>query len=157
ASSARGGVSSADIRRSTFASNGCCYYPISLGGPPRGKTLNTIRIVTPLSGRPGTLLEPPKADYRASSLEARVRATLELVNKWGYVPTLQVLAGSLLGGGEKVEFVEATVRNLGDVSIQHGLACLDGSEELVEPSLRRLRSNQSLNGAAQQIAHEFAE
>lgn len=74
------------------------------------------------------------------------------MHRWGYAPTLDVLARDLLGGTVSSEALAASIRFRRRIRMQDRLLYLEGRESLVERSIARLASNHMLNGRARDVA-----
>jgi len=97
------------------------------------------------------------ADLRSdSAVVERTRRTLEIMHRWGYAPTLSVLARDLLGGGEDPSLVKDAIDAVSDIIRDGSFVFLLGSEHLVAKSGVRVASNKDLNGQAWAIAREYA-
>ncbi len=79
------------------------------------------------------------------------------MHRWGYAPTLDALASSLLGGSVAPADLASVLSPLGPVSAQGGFVFLRGREDLVDRSRRRVESHRAMNGEGRRIAAEFAD
>lgn len=95
-------------------------------------------------------LAPP-----GSELASRVEHTLAIMQRWGYVPTLEALAADLLGGEVSKEGLLSDLTPSGGACIEDGFVYIKGNEELLMKSKLRAESNRRLNGSAMAIAKEF--
>ncbi len=78
------------------------------------------------------------------------------MHRWGYAPTLDVLASGLLGGTVSPAGLVSALVASGEVCLKDGFAFLAGNEPLIRKSQERTRSHRALNGEGQRIAAEFA-
>jgi len=90
-----------------------------------------------------------------ADLAARTEQTLAIFHRWGYAPTLEVLAAEMLGGAVAAEELVECVLGLPSVRLEDGFAYLPGYENLPNKSKRRYASNGALNGEARAIARDF--
>lgn len=99
---------------------------------------------------------PSVSSAAAREVAVRARQTLSIMHRWGYAPTLEVLAADLIGGPASLGDLKESAEASSDVRIRESFAYLRGHEGLVEKSKRRLETNRLLNGRARKIANEFA-
>jgi hypothetical protein len=86
---------------------------------------------------------------------ARAERTLEIMHRWGYAPTLDLLASSLLGGSVTREELAVALSRSNPVRVEDGFAYLTAHGHLVGKSKKRVESHRVLNGEGQRIAAEF--
>lgn len=87
---------------------------------------------------------------------ARAERTLDLMHRWGYAPTVEVLAQDLLDGSAGVSDVLASLESTDRVLVDDGFVCVRGREDLLAKSRLRHDTHRELNGGPLAIAHEFA-
>ena len=78
------------------------------------------------------------------------------MHRWGYAPTLEVLAEELFGGSVVPSHLLASIRNSDSMSTSDGFVSLAGKEDLVTKSKARVATHRVQNGTAVSIAREFA-
>jgi hypothetical protein len=79
-----------------------------------------------------------------------------MMHRWGYAPSLEMLASHLLGGGIPPEELARTLQAAPRITTIDGFACLSGQEDLVDPSRARVAMDRLFNGHAKALAREFA-
>ncbi|MGQ0797650.1 MAG: hypothetical protein ACT4OI_07300 [Methanobacteriota archaeon] len=87
---------------------------------------------------------------------ARAERTLDLMHRWGYAPTVEVLAHDLFDGSVGVADVLASLASADRVLVDDGFVCLRGHEDLLAKSRLRRETHRELNGGPVAVAHEFA-
>lgn len=87
---------------------------------------------------------------------ARARSTLELAHRWGYAPSLESLAGCLLGGDVPEPALQVAIRRAPDIVVLDGHAALRGYQDLIGPSRERASRDRIRNGEARALAEAFA-
>lgn len=97
-----------------------------------------------------------QAERQDDELIRRAEHTLSLMHRWGYAPTLDALAASLLGGAVSTGDLSAALMRSPQVTIEDDFACLRGREELLGRSRHRVSANGRLNGHARGIAEDFS-
>lgn len=90
-------------------------------------------------------------------LEARLERTLALMHRWGYAPSVAVLAKQLLGGPVEVSRVRRALFGGSDLVLRDGFVCLRGHEHLLERSRVRVSLNRKLAAEAEHIARAYAQ
>ncbi len=96
------------------------------------------------------------SEYADEDVFPRVERTLELMHRWGYAPTVETLAGELLGGPVSLSELRDAITASGSFVLVDGFVCSRGKEPLVLASRVRERTNRLVNGTAKAIAEEFA-
>ncbi len=86
----------------------------------------------------------------------RANRTLALMHRWGYAPSLTVLAAQLLQGPVDEATLRAAVSDHAGFTVQDGFVCLRGSEPLLLRSKDRVELNRSLAEDGWELAREFA-
>ncbi len=102
------------------------------------------------------MLRTPERDGFAEGILARAEPTLALMHGWGYVPTVESLAASLLGGRVSPEDLLAAVDRSDRIRAEGDFVFLEGGRFLLERSRRRVESDRALNDEARGIASAFA-
>ena len=103
----------------------------------------------------GILREPVRTPEPGPLVE-RARRTLEIMHRWGYSPTVEMLARDLVGGPVPVEDAWDSLEGSDSIIEIDGFVCLQGHESLVGRSRERERLNRLANGRARAIATTFA-
>lgn len=91
-----------------------------------------------------------------TDLVTRVEATLALVDRWGYVPTVETLAEGLLGGRVLPSEILDAVHRSPRVRADAGYVYLRGDEALVAKSRRRGEAHRAQNGRVRRLAQAYA-
>jgi len=103
------------------------------------------------------VLQVPSEDLPAvPSLIDRSCETLKIMHRWGYSPTVDALAKSLLGGGVPVDDLVRALESQSQFQVRDGFVSLRGYEQLLQRSSERVGSHRVLNGDAWSVAAMFA-
>ena len=86
----------------------------------------------------------------------RVRSTLALMHRWGYAPSVEVLARQLLGGSVELGELRAILDRRPDLTLRDDFVCLRGSEPLLGRSKERIGMNRRHAEDAWGIARDYA-
>ena len=95
-------------------------------------------------------------DVSAEGLRSRAGRTLALMHRWGYAPSLPVLAAQLLQGPVDEATLRSAVSGHAGFTVRDGFVCLRGSESLIRRSKDRVDLNRSLAEQGWDLAREFA-
>ena len=107
-------------------------------------------------GTQTALLVNVTAESLDDELVGRAERTLVLMHRWGYAPTIDTLAASLLAGSVSKGVLSAALAGSRRVTVEADFVCLRGHEGLLCKSRDRVAANGRLNGHARGIAQDFA-
>ncbi len=102
-----------------------------------------------------TLVDTGLTGEAECGLVGRAERTLAIMHRWGYAPTVDVLASCLLGGSVSGEALASALASSDGAHVKEGFVFLPGNERLVRKSRERAESHRTLNGGGQRIAAEF--
>jgi len=107
-------------------------------------------------GTQTSLLVNIAAEPLDNELVGRAERTLDLIHRWGYAPTIETLAASLLGGSVSERDLSVALARSRRVTVEADFVSLRGHEQLLRKSRDRVAENGRLNGHARGIAEDFA-
>ncbi len=91
------------------------------------------------------------------ALETRVVHTLDLAARWGFAVEVQRLPEMLVGGSVGASELADVLTHCSDIHCASGFATLLRYEFLIGKSISRAESHSAHNGAARQIAEQYAK